>query len=305
MAVGLGRLAEIQGGWAIPNLGERAAARPTFERAEAMLAALVQRRPDEWAWRRDLGRVQQRLADFYGGVDNDSRKQLAKAREAEGQLQRALDAAVTAKASARDQAELHTLLSSARLAQAFAMDWIDESPAAITLATAEEARLLALPETIQREMDFGYRAGRAAGQLGDSLFFLDRFEESLAAYRRDLQGLARHRGTLAGIDRQALFDYLAMRTRAGYSARSNARLLSALRAYFASCVRRGERSDDPTALLLPPRLPRVAVERTKQRPSMASPMRKSLSGTGASKPLPLKGPTLSTLMPVRCMRLEG
>ena len=181
VAVGLGRLAEIQGGWAIPNLGERAAARPTFERAEAMLTALLQRRPDEWAWRRDLGRVQQRLADFYGGVDNDSRKQLAKAREAEGQLQRALDAAVAANASARDQAELHTLLSSARLAQAFAMDWIDESPAAIALASAEEARLLALPDTLRREMDFGYRAGRAAGQLGDSLFFLDRFEESLAA----------------------------------------------------------------------------------------------------------------------------
>ena len=190
VAVGLGRLAEIQGGWAIPNLGERAAARPTFERAEAMLAALVQRRPGEWAWRRDLGRVQQRLGDFYGGVDNDARKQLAKSREAEANLQRALDAAVAMNATARDQAELHTLLSSARLAQAFAMDWIDESPAAIALATAEEARLLALPDALRGEMDFGYRAGRAAGQLGDSLFFLDRFEESLAAYRRAQQAYA-------------------------------------------------------------------------------------------------------------------
>jgi integrase/recombinase XerD len=80
---------------------------------------------------------------------------------------------------------------------------------------------------------------------------------TLDAYRRDLQGLARHRGSLAGIDREALFDYLAMRTRAGYSARSNARLLSSLRAYFASCLRRGERSDDPTALLRPPKLPRL------------------------------------------------
>jgi integrase/recombinase XerD len=80
---------------------------------------------------------------------------------------------------------------------------------------------------------------------------------TLEAYRRDLQGLARHRGSLAGIDREALFDYLAMRTRAGYSARSNARLLSSLRAYFAFCMRRGERSDDPTALLRPPKLPRL------------------------------------------------
>jgi integrase/recombinase XerD len=80
---------------------------------------------------------------------------------------------------------------------------------------------------------------------------------TLEAYRRDLQGLARHRGSLDGIDREALFDYLAMRTRAGYSARSNARLLSSLRAYFAFCMRRGERIDDPTALLRPPKLPRL------------------------------------------------
>src|SRR5690606_32156044 len=42
----------------------------------------------------------------------------------------------------------------------------------------------------------------------------------------------------------------------GYSARSNARLLSALRAYYAACVRNGERVDDPTALLDPPKLSR-------------------------------------------------
>ncbi len=80
---------------------------------------------------------------------------------------------------------------------------------------------------------------------------------TLSAYRRDLQGLARWRGSLALIDRQALFDYLAMRTGTGYTARSNARLLSALRAYFVHAVRRGERADDPTALLQSPNLPRL------------------------------------------------
>ena len=80
---------------------------------------------------------------------------------------------------------------------------------------------------------------------------------TLEAYRRDLQGLARWRGALAGLDRKALFDYLAMRTEAGYTPRSNARLLSTLRAWFASCVQRGERSDDPSALLHPPKLPRL------------------------------------------------
>ncbi len=84
---------------------------------------------------------------------------------------------------------------------------------------------------------------------------------SLDSYRRDLEGLARWRdgaaGGLAGLDRAGLFDYLAWRSRHGWSPRSNARLLSALRAFFADAVRRGERSDDPSALLDPPKLPRL------------------------------------------------
>ncbi|WP_313276390.1 site-specific tyrosine recombinase XerD [Stenotrophomonas sp.] len=83
---------------------------------------------------------------------------------------------------------------------------------------------------------------------------------SLDSYRRDLEGLARWRdganGGLAGVDRAGLFDYLAWRTRHGWSARSNARLLSALRAFFGMAVKRGERADDPAALLEPPKLPR-------------------------------------------------
>ncbi len=89
---------------------------------------------------------------------------------------------------------------------------------------------------------------------------------SLSAYRSDLQGLARWAGQrtsqttatpdLSHFDRQTLFDYLAMRTTTGYTARSNARLLSSLRAFHAYCVRRGDRQDDPTALLQPPSLPR-------------------------------------------------
>ena len=82
-------------------------------------------------------------------------------------------------------------------------------------------------------------------------------QATLAAYRRDLQGLARWRGTLDGIDREALFEYLAMRAGAGYTPRSNARLLSTLRAWSAYCVQCGERHDDPAALLHPPKLPRL------------------------------------------------
>src|SRR3546814_11547104 len=73
-------------------------------------------------------------------------------------------------------------------------------------------------------------------------------QQSLDSYRRDLEGYARWRdgaqGGLAGADRAGLFEYLAWRTRHGWSPRSNARLLSALRAFFGHRVRQGQRKDD-------------------------------------------------------------
>ncbi|MFT3755078.1 MAG: site-specific tyrosine recombinase XerD [Pseudoxanthomonas sp.] len=85
-------------------------------------------------------------------------------------------------------------------------------------------------------------------------------QATLASYRRDLEGFSRWRslrdGALTQADRETLFRYLAWRAEQGYSPKSSARLLSALRAYFGWCVRRGTRSDDPTALLDPPKLPR-------------------------------------------------
>ncbi|MCI4567665.1 site-specific tyrosine recombinase XerD [Lysobacter sp. CFH 32150] len=109
-------------------------------------------------------------------------------------------------------------------------------------------------------------------------------QATLASYRRDLQGFARWRngrgGGLARADRAALFDYFALRTREGYSPRSNARLLSALRAFFAHRLRRGDRKDDPTALLEPPKLPRSLpkalaeseIDALLAAPDMATPL---------------------------------
>ncbi|TZF91270.1 site-specific tyrosine recombinase XerD [Lysobacter lacus] len=83
---------------------------------------------------------------------------------------------------------------------------------------------------------------------------------SRESYRRDLGGFARWRGrdgALLDAGASDLSDYLAWRARAGYSPRSNARLLSALRGLFGWCLRERLRSDDPTALLGSPTLPRL------------------------------------------------
>ena len=89
-------------------------------------------------------------------------------------------------------------------------------------------------------------------------------QQTLISYRRDLEGLARWlaargphaAGALVGVTRAQLFDYFAERTRLCYAPRSNARLLSALRAFYAQQLRRGVITLDPAALLEPPKLGR-------------------------------------------------
>ncbi len=109
--------------------------------------------------------------------------------------------------------------------------------------------------------------------------FLDRIwaerglaQQSLDSYRRDLEGLARWLGDdtpLLQVDRERLFAYLDWRSQAGYTARSNARLLSSLRAFYVQMLRTGQTDTDPTALVRPPRvvrtLPRTLSETEVER----------------------------------------
>ncbi len=85
-------------------------------------------------------------------------------------------------------------------------------------------------------------------------------ENSLASYRRDLEGLARWCANahtpLARATHAQLHDYLGERLSGGYSARSNARLLSTLRHFFRTLQRLGAIDSDPTLLLDTPKLPR-------------------------------------------------
>lgn len=84
--------------------------------------------------------------------------------------------------------------------------------------------------------------------------------QTLDSYRRDLEGLARWlRGQgrpLLEVQREHLFAYLSERSRRQYASRSNARLLSSLRGFYAQQLRLGTIKDDPTALLEAPKLGR-------------------------------------------------
>lgn len=80
---------------------------------------------------------------------------------------------------------------------------------------------------------------------------------SLESYRFDLSGLslwlnARDRD-LASAERADLLEYLGRRSRLGFSASSNARLLSCLRSFYGLLLRQGKRSDNPSERIEAPR----------------------------------------------------
>ena len=84
---------------------------------------------------------------------------------------------------------------------------------------------------------------------------------TLLAYQADLDDFAAFAAARgqppAGCDAATLQAYMAGLQRAGLSARTAARRLSALRQFHRFLLREGVRADDPTALLDAPRLPRT------------------------------------------------
>ena len=93
-------------------------------------------------------------------------------------------------------------------------------------------------------------------------------ENTLAAYRRDLEDLGRWLGPsrrYAGATRADLLDYLSHRFERGYRPRSTARLLSGVRGFYRWLLERGVLEADPTLDLSSPRtgrpLPDVLTER--------------------------------------------
>lgn len=85
-------------------------------------------------------------------------------------------------------------------------------------------------------------------------------DNTLAAYRRDLEGFSRWltaRGaTLASVGRADIQDYLSFRFQKRASNRTAARLLSSLRRFYGWRVREGGGRDDPSALVDAPKLGR-------------------------------------------------
>lgn len=85
-------------------------------------------------------------------------------------------------------------------------------------------------------------------------------ENTLAAYRHDLAGLAvwlqSRNSSLPGARREDLLDYLSARVADGAKPRTTARLLSSMRRFYRHHVREGRLKDDPSARIDAPRIGR-------------------------------------------------
>ena len=126
---------------------------------------------------------------------------------------------------------------------------------------------------------------------------------TLAAYRSDLEGYARWLAArdvrLLDAGREDIFRYLAARGAAGIKARSNARLLSALRRYYAQRTRAEPDFVDPTLLLDPPRLPRGLPKALSEREIEAL-----LAAPDVATPLGLRDRCLLELMYAAGLRVS-
>ena len=93
-------------------------------------------------------------------------------------------------------------------------------------------------------------------------------ENTLSAYRSDLQGLSKalqaEQRTLQSARREELLSYLAERASNGAHARTTARLLSSMRRYYQYQIREGRLQDDPSARIeapkIAPALPKLLTE---------------------------------------------
>lgn len=178
VARGLARLGEVRGVPGRQNLGDRTGAEANLRSALKLLARLDAERPDDPAVRGERGHVRYLLAL----LEPDFTKMAADAAEAGADMQARLAAPEGLDIATR--ARFETLLQGARLTQAYALSFNGDYESARVIQAAEEARMLALPAAVKAAMDFDYESGRAPVKLGDSLYYLERYEEAAAAYER-------------------------------------------------------------------------------------------------------------------------
>ena len=103
-------------------------------------------------------------------------------------------------------------------------------------------------------------------------------QNTISSYRTDLKFLQNYfaKTDLISLDFEQLYAFISYRSKNGYSSRSNARIISTLRKFYAWLVSTGQTGNNPTAKLTLPKLAKklpkdmteTDVERLLQAPDM-------------------------------------
>ena len=92
---------------------------------------------------------------------------------------------------------------------------------------------------------------------------------TLSAYQQDLKSfdkwLQKNSAKLPIASQANIQSYLSSRFNSGASARSNARMLSTLKQYFRYLVKKGDRKDNPAALILAPKIHRILPQTLSEK----------------------------------------
>jgi tetratricopeptide (TPR) repeat protein len=171
VAIGLIRLAEVQGVPSRSNLGEGEAAQINLDRAIGLLDGLILAAPDDIDLHAGRARALYHRAVLTGAREQDAARQLELAQAAE----------VDALAADPSREVISSLLLGIRLTQADALQTLGRAEDALSIRDSEEQRIAALDPALQ---SFAYDAGRAALLLGDSYYYAERLEDAAGAYGR-------------------------------------------------------------------------------------------------------------------------
>ncbi|MEM1261027.1 MAG: serine/threonine-protein kinase [Pseudomonadota bacterium] len=207
---GFARLAQLLNQQAVADVADRGVAEEAFAKAESLLQTLISEAPDNGAAQLALGRLYVERANRLLYIDNEPNR-------ATPFLDRALAILNSETSANADAVERELLRLEAGEVKADSFKWGSDYEAA---AEAAEAVVVAASQAAARYPDearFSELEGNAGQLLGESYYFIDQYDDCIAAYTASIS--AYRQALLTGGPDRSVTDALSV----VYWSRGNAR----------------------------------------------------------------------------------
>ncbi|MEM8981431.1 MAG: serine/threonine-protein kinase [Pseudomonadota bacterium] len=207
---GFARLAQLLNQQAVADASDRDVAEEAFAKAEGLLNALIAEQPGNGNAQLALSRLYVERANRLLYIDNEPER-------ATPFLDQAIAIVSSAAAGNADAVERELLRLEASEVRADSFKWDSDYEAAAEAAAGVVVAANTAAATYPDEPRFAELAGNAGQLLGESYYFIDRYDECIAAYTDSID--AYRRALLAGGPDRSVTDALSV----VYWSRGNAR----------------------------------------------------------------------------------